>query len=295
MPEFYSLPKANRIIAVELANDGSVRPLLMSQNDNGVLVLHGPTIENINLKEQEKVSFEVHVPRLGDRKNFGMLSHEFSNWGPKVYQFTTVSFLGTTWPFGQEIKTKGTSPESGHVDIITYTLEQVSRKKKEVVNGVEKETGEDRSVLTWSSVAGATQFSGSVDLVADAGGASAYVSLRLSENCSGWINFLDRKFAGENSFSVPDPSAKVAAARAGANSSALRTAVAAQLAPVPQLTSLGAALAAIAKQHELHWKTALDVVPADYLDPVRDAIYESAQAAALAALRANTGTEAGEE
>ncbi len=271
----YSFALASRLIAVELTFDGYVRPFVLIRNSAGAMVRSGPPVEALQLKENQEARFDVRVPFLPDTRNSGLVSHEFSNWGPREYQYTSVHFLGTTWPFGQqEFKTKDTSPESAHVERISYVFKQVKKEQDGTTRGV--------WVLTWSSEAGLTKLTGSVDVVADAGGGAAYVVLRLPGTCSGRIEFTSPTFGGERSFFAdPGVAGAVAAMKATLDSGAAAERHTSFAGAAD--TALSAALAGVFGAYRQNLQAVHAAgIPDEFLDPVQAAGHEHAAKSALA-------------
>lgn len=268
----YCFPLAQNVLVAELTYAGTLRPLHFIRNANGKLVLK-KDFPSVQIGDEETAVFKVKVDQ--DKGNLAHLSHEFSDWGSDVYQATSTMFIGTVWPFGEsELPTIGTTPQAGHIDNISYTFKRELRKYTDGSSAYVW-------VLGWTTAAGRTLASSTIDLVEDTvaggggggGGGRCYVTLRLPEKCGGEIEFPGR-FASYPFRVAPATLAAVAP------SAALK---------VTQATSLAEAFKEIQNLQIKQWEIAVATRQQsdnneDYLNPIRDAICEHAKALTLEAL-----------
>lgn len=272
----YSFKKAHRIVVVQLNHDGSLQPFVRRRNADDVFEPAGAEIPAVSLGDGEEIEFDVYVPSSRKTDNAGFVCHEFSNWGIREYQYVSTYFLGTTWPFGQdEYVSDGPSPDVGQVERVSYVFKQVRDLEGKLTKVW---------ALNWSSAAGLTRLTGAVDIVAEGGGGgSCYVVLRLTNKCSGSIEFTKGKYGHRKITAEPDeletesstaPSAAPASDRGGS-----------QEKHGAENKNLSDALAKVYQNHKAHWEaTKAAQIPQEYLDPIQKAIFDYATGAALVAL-----------
>ncbi len=96
MPTYYeAAKKADRLVALELCYDGTVRPM-ERVNNGGIWKDVAGVYESIQITKNAPLEFSVEMVA----KTAGMCCIEFTGWVPP-YKPNRAYYLGQSWPFDQ--------------------------------------------------------------------------------------------------------------------------------------------------------------------------------------------------